>query len=253
MTAQLTGKVALVTGGSSGIGRATAEMMAGEGATVIIANRTESSGRAAVEAIRRQGGQASWIQADVSQAAQVEALFAQIEQRFGGLDIAFNNGGSGGEDSLLHEMAEVNWHKAIAGYLSSVFLCMRYELPLMLAGQGGAIVNNASVDGHRGFPADPAYSAAKHGLLGLTKSAALQYATKGIRINAVSPGWIKTPLVEPLIAAGPESEATILQHQPIGRFGRPEEVAAAVLWLCSDAASFVTGTALAVDGGYLAV
>ena len=150
-------------------------------------------------------------------------------------------------------MADAAWQNAIAGYLTSAFLCMKFELRLMLAGQGGAIVNNASVDGHRGYPSDPAYSAAKHGLLGLTKSTALQYASKGIRINAVSPGWIKTPLVEPIIAADPESESRMLQHQPIGRLGRPEEVAAAVLWLCSDAASLVTGTSLAVDGGYLAV
>jgi len=187
MTGQLTGKVALVTGGSSGIGRATAELLAAEGATVIITNRKETSGRAAAEAICRQGGQATWIRADVTQAAQVEALFEEIEHRFGRLDIAFNNGGSGGEDSLLHELADADWQDAIAGYLTSAFLCMKYELRLMLAGQGGAIVNNASVDGHRGLPMDPSYSAAKHGLLGLTKSAALQYASRGIRINAVSP------------------------------------------------------------------
>jgi NAD(P)-dependent dehydrogenase (short-subunit alcohol dehydrogenase family) len=172
---------------------------------------------------------------------------------FGRLDYAFNNAGSGGRGGWLAEIAEEDWDRTVDGYLKSVFLCMKYEIPAMLASGGGAIVNNSSVDGKRAFPWDPVYSAAKHGVLGLTKSAAVQYASQGVRINAVCPGWIRTPPVEEMLCNDPQLEGAMLQHQPIGRLGRAEEVAQAVLWLCSDAASFVTGAALDVDGGYLAV
>ena len=167
--------------------------------------------------------------------------------------MAFNNAGSGGAGGWLTEIGEADWHATIDGYLTSVYLCLKYELPPMLEAGRGAIVNNSSVDGQRAFPWDPVYSAAKHGVLGLTKSVALQYANRGVRVNAVCPGWIRTPPVEATLHQDPNAEAMMLQHQPIGRLGTPEEVANAVVWLCSPGASLVTGTALAVDGGYLAV
>jgi len=253
MSGQMAGKVALVTGGSSGIGEATALAFAREGAQVVIASRTQESGEKVVQAIKAGGGEATWIKTDVSQAAQVEALVRVIIATYGRLDYAFNNAGSGGRGGWVAEIQEEDWDQAIDGYLKSVWLCMKYEIPEMLKLGGGAIVNNSSVDGQRGFPWDPAYSAAKHGVLGLTKSAAMQYAQKGIRINAVCPGWIRTPPVQSMIEHDPEAEARLLLHQPIGRFGEAEEVAQAVVWLCSDKASLVVGTALAVDGGYLAV
>ena len=253
MTVRMAGKVALVTGGSSGIGRATALAFAGEGARVAIANRTQETGEQVVGAIREMGGEAIWVQTDVTQAAQVQALIQTVVETYGRLDCAFNNAGSGGTSGWTAEITEEEWDATIGSYLKSVWLCLRYEIPEMLKLGGGAIVNNSSVDGQRGFPWDPAYSAAKHGVLGLTKSAAMQYADKGIRINAVCPGWIRTPPIEGILAHDPDAEEKMILHQPIGRLGRPEEVAQAVVWLCSDAASLVLGTAVAVDGGYLAV
>lgn len=252
MASQMAEKVALVTGGSLGIGKATALAFAREGASVIIASRAQKPGEEVVSAIRSAGGEATWIETDVSQPAQVAALLQQIHQAYGRLDYAFNNAGSGGRGGWLAEIEEADWDKTIDGYLKSVWLCMKYEIQAMLPQGSGAIVNNSSVDGERAYPFDPVYSAAKHGVLGLTKSAAVQYAGKGIRINAVCPGWIRTPALEVMLAA-PGAEEQMLQHQPIGRLGRSEEVAEAVIWLCSDQASLILGTALAVDGGYLAV
>jgi NAD(P)-dependent dehydrogenase (short-subunit alcohol dehydrogenase family) len=247
------GKVALVTGGSSGIGRATAIAFAREGARVAIASRTQERGEEVVRVIEEAGGEAIWIQTDCSKAEQVESMVRRTVDAFGRLDYAFNNAGSGGADGWTAEITEEAWDRTIDTYLKSVWLCMKYEIPQMLEQGAGAIVNNSSVDGKRAFPWDPVYSAAKHGVLGLTKSAAMQYAEKGVRINAVCPGWIRTPPVEGILENHPEAEAGMLQHQPIGRLGKPEEVAEAVLWLCSEKASLVVGTALAVDGGYLVV
>jgi NAD(P)-dependent dehydrogenase (short-subunit alcohol dehydrogenase family) len=253
MPNSMTGKVALVTGGSSGIGKATAVAFARAGAKVVVASRSRRPGEATARQIVDAGGQATWIQTDVTQAPQVEALIQNIFRTYGRLDCAFNNAGSGGIGGWAVEIEEEDWDKTIDGYLKSVWLCMKHEIPAMLRGDGGAIVNSSSVDGQRGFPWDPAYSAAKHGVLGLTKSAAMQYAEKGVRINAVCPGWIRTPPVEDVLSRDPDAEFSMLRHQPIGRLGRPEEVAEAVVWLCSDQASLIVGTALAVDGGYLAV
>lgn len=253
MNGIMAGQVALVTGGGTGIGHATAVAFATAGAKVAVAGRRPGPLEETVAAIQAAGGEAFWVQSDVTQAAQVEAMVSAVMQRWGRLDIAFNNAGSGGNGGWLAEMMEADFDATLTGYLKSVFLCMKYELAVMLAAGQGAIVNNSSVDGQRAFPWDPGYSAAKHGVLGLTKSAAVQYASRGIRINAVCPGWIRTPPVEETIAADPGAEAVMLRHQPIGRLGAAEEVAQAVLWLASPAASLVTGTALAVDGGYLAV
>ena len=250
---EMQGKVALVTGGSSGIGKATALAFAQRGAKVVIASRGQEKGEAAVAQIKALGGEALWLQTDVSQAAQVEAMVKGTLDAFGRLDYAFNNGGSGGRGGWVADVEEADWDATVDGYLKSVWLCMKYELRAMLAQGGGAIVNNSSVDGQRAFPWDAVYSAAKHGVLGLTKSAAMQYAPKGIRINAVCPGWIRTPPVQDMIDNNPEAEHGMLQHQPIGRLGEPEEVAEAVVWLCSESASLIVGTALAVDGGYLVV
>lgn len=253
MSKSMEGKVALVTGGSSGIGKATALAFAQAGAQVVIASRTPETGEQAAEMIRTMGGDALWIGADVAQAAQVEAMIDKVVAVYGRLDYAFNNAGSGGGGGLLPDIAEADWDKTVDGYLKSAYLCMKYEIPVMLKNGGGAIVNNASVDGERAFPWDPVYSAAKHGVIGLTKSTAMQYAHHGVRINAVCPGWIRTPPVSDILARDPESEGRMLMHQPIGRLGNPEEVAEAVVWLCSSKASLVLGTALAVDGGYLMV
>jgi NAD(P)-dependent dehydrogenase (short-subunit alcohol dehydrogenase family) len=263
MTGELTGKVALITGGSSGIGRATALAFAEQGARVALASRRQGPGEEVAQAIREGGGEAIWIQTDVTQAAQVEAMVRAVIDAYGRLDCAFNNAGSGGAGGWTAEIAEADWDETIDVYLKSVWLCMKYEIREMLKlvqadeastdASSAAIVNSSSVDGQRAFPWDPVYSAAKHGVLGLTKSAAMQYARRGIRINAVCPGWIRTPPVEGILERDPGMEEQMIQHQPIGRLGEAEEVAQAVVWLCSERASLVVGTALAVDGGYLAV
>jgi len=247
-------KVALVTGGSSGIGAATAIAFAREGLTVVVASRGKTKAEQTLQKIRKAGGKASWIEADVCDSKQVERLVQQTLVEYGRLDYAFNNAGSGGAAGLTAEIAEEAWTKTIHGYLTSVWLCMKYEIRAMLKAGTGCIVNNSSVDGLRGypFPAGAAYSAAKHGVIGLTKSAAREYISRGIRINAVCPGWIDTSPVRNWIKRTPEIGEKILLQEPIGRLGRPEEIAEAVLWLCSDKASFVVGATLAADGGYLA-
>ena len=246
-------KVALVTGGSSGIGRATALAFAAEGCKVAVANRTRETGEAVVEEIRAAGGDALWVGADVAQADQVAAMVDIVVEHYGRLDYAFNNAGSGGHGGWLADIEEADYDCTMGGYLKSVYLCMRAEIPEMLKAGGGAIVNNSSVDGLRAFPWDPVYSAAKHGVLGLTKSAAVQYARQGVRINAVCPGWIRTPPIQETLAREPEIEKRWLTHQPIDRLGEPDEVAQAVVWLCSDRGSLMVGVAMPVDGGYTAV
>jgi NAD(P)-dependent dehydrogenase (short-subunit alcohol dehydrogenase family) len=253
MTDSMAGKVALVTGGSSGIGKATALAFAAEGATVVIASRSAATGEAVASGIRDAGGNAMWIQTDVTQAVQVEAMVKRVIETYGRLDCAFNNAGSGGRGGWIAELDEADWDKTIDGFLKSVWLCMKYEITEMLKLGGGAIVNNSSVDGLRAFPWDPAYSAAKHGVIGLTKSTAMQYATKGIRINAICPGWIRTPPTEGILAHDPRAEEGMILHQPIGRLGRPEEVAQTVVWLCSEKASLILGVTMPVDGGYTIV
>ncbi len=247
-------KVVLVTGGSSGIGAATAVAFAREGAKVVIASRNKGKADKTLRKIRNAGGDAIWIKTDVCDSEQVQSLIQQTLDHYGRLDCAFNNAGSGGASGLTAEITEESWNKTMNGYLTSVWLCMKYEIRAMLKARAGSIVNNSSVDGVRGypFPAGSSYSAAKHGVIGLTKSAAREYAQKGIRINAVCPGWIDTAPVRNWLNRAPHVTEKILQQEPIGRLGTPEEIAEAVLWLCSEKASFVVGATFAVDGGYLA-
>lgn len=246
------GKVALVTGGTSGIGLATAQAFAHEGATVIITSRSERRSKAALDSLPGEE-RGSWISCDVTDGKAVERLVAEIVKQHGRLDYAFNNGGSGARTGLVASMSEEGWRKTIDGFLTSVFLCMRHEIPAMLATGGGVIVNNSSVDGLRGypFPGGAAYSAAKHGVLGLTRSAALEHAQDGLRITAVCPGWVNTPPVANYVK-DPDTAREILRQTPRGKIAEPSEIANGVLWLCSEAASFAIGSPLVLDGGYMA-
>jgi NAD(P)-dependent dehydrogenase (short-subunit alcohol dehydrogenase family) len=246
------GKVALVTGGGSGIGRAAAEIYAREGAKVVISDLDEKGGGETVNKLTSNGGEAFFVRGDVSKPEDSQAMVAAAVQKFGRLDIGFNNAGIGGEANMVGDYSIEGWLKVINVNLNGVFYCMRYEIPAMLAGGGGAIVNMSSILGSVAYASAPAYVAAKHGVVGLTRSAGLDYAKKGIRVNAVGPGFIHTPLL-----AGLESNAEVMKaleaQHPIGRLGNPEEVAELVIWLSSDKASFITGAYYPVDGGYLAV
>ena len=247
MSKPFDGKVALVTGGNSGIGKATAILFAQQGAKVVIAARRVDEGEATVAEIRSHGGEAIFVPTDVSRAADAEAMVARTVAEYGRLDCAFNNAGvSGG--GPLHELAEAEWDRMVSVNLKGVWLGMKYQIIQMLSqGDGGAIVNDSSVAGLTGYVRSPHYSATKHGVIGLTKSAALQYLKQGIRVNAVCPGMIMTPMIDRAFAI-PGVEDWFRSRLP-GRGGQPDEVAQAVSWLCSEAASFVTGVALPVDGG----
>jgi NAD(P)-dependent dehydrogenase (short-subunit alcohol dehydrogenase family) len=254
MAGRVSGKVALITGGGSGIGRATAIAFAREGAKISIADYNRTGGEETVRMIKSAGGEASFIEANVAIAKQVEAMVARTVETYGRLDCAFNNAGIEGEMSggNIAECSEENWGRIIAINLTGVFLCMKYEIPQMLKHGGGSIVNTASAAGLIGLPGGTAYVASKHGVAGLTKSAALEYAKSGIRINAVCPGFIRTAMTERVMDGGSISEEAMVAAEPIGRIGKPEEIANVVLFLCSDDASFVTGLPMPVDGGYVA-
>jgi NAD(P)-dependent dehydrogenase (short-subunit alcohol dehydrogenase family) len=251
MAGRVEGKGALVTGGASGIGRATALTFAQEGAKLVVADMNEDGGQQTVHMITEKGGETTFVRTDVSQAVEVQALISKAVETYGRLDCAHNNAGiPGGGRALTAEYAEDTWHQVIAVNLTGVWLCMQYEIPQMLPQGGGTIGNTASAWGLVGAPGASAYVASKHGVVGLTKTAALEYAQQGIRVNCVCPGVIHTPMTTRGLS-DPELRARIIATAPIGRVGTSEEIAEAVVWLCSDAASFVTGHAMSVDGGYV--
>lgn len=244
-------KVALVTGASSGIGRAIALAYAGAGASVVVSDTNADGGKETVQLIRNAGGKAVFAAADVANPVDCEELVAVALAEYGRLDIACNNAGVGGDIAPTADYTIDGWNRVIGVNLTGVFHCMKYEIAAMLKTGGGAIVNMASILGAVGFAGAPAYVAAKHGVLGLTKTAALEYSAQGVRVNAVGPGFIHTPMIAALENDTASRDALVSQH-PIGRLGQPEEVAALTLWLSSPQASFVTGAYYPVDGGYLA-
>lgn len=250
MDKDLTGKTALITGAASGIGKATAILYAQYGANVVLSDLDEMQGQAVADQIKATGANAQFVKADVSDPAQCQKLVEETVATFGQLNIAFNNAGIGGESNATADYSLEGWHKIINVNLNSVFYCMKYELEAMLKqSSGGAIVNMASILGQVGTAHAPGYVAAKHAVVGLTKTTAIEYATKGIRINSVGPAYIDTPLLN---AIPDEGKKLLVGLHPIGRLGKSEEVAELVVWLSSDKASFVTGAYYPVDGGYLA-
>jgi NAD(P)-dependent dehydrogenase (short-subunit alcohol dehydrogenase family) len=250
---RMDGKVALVTGGSSGIGRATAERFAERGVRVVVNDIDVEAGEKTIKKIQDDGGEAIFLRADVSKPADVEATIGQIMERYGRLDYAFNNAGIEGVQAYTASFPEEEWNRVLDVNLTGVWLCMREEIPVMLQTGGGAIVNNASILGLVGFANASAYVASKHAVVGLTKTAAIEYATRSIRVNAICPAFIETPMLERGgLTTDKEMLNLIAGLHPMKRLGTPMEIADAVIWLCSDEASFVTGHAMLVDGGYIA-
>jgi NAD(P)-dependent dehydrogenase (short-subunit alcohol dehydrogenase family) len=242
-------KVVIVTGAGTGMGRAVALAFAHEGARVVVADVSASDGEETAHLVGDLGGQALFVPTNVAQAAEVETLVGATVARFGRLDYACNNAGINEEHGPLTQLTEEEWERILAVNLKGIWLAMKYEIPAMLRSGGGAIVNTASVLGLVGSRGTPAYVASKHGIVGLTKAAALDHAKEGIRVNAVCPGTIYTPMYVRREGTDPEKDRRTAASIPLGRLGQPEDVAGAVVWLCSDAAAFVTGHALVIDGG----
>jgi NAD(P)-dependent dehydrogenase (short-subunit alcohol dehydrogenase family) len=248
---ELAGKVAVVTGGAGGIGRATAKLLAANGAAVVVADLKDDMGRETVDQITHAGGTATYRHVDLTVEPDVEALMAHAVEAFGRLDIAVNNAGITGAYGPVARLSLADWRRVMAVNLDAVFLCIRAEVPRLLDSGGGAIVNTASAAGLMGFAQLPAYVAAKHAVIGLTKSVALEHARHGIRVNAVCPGSVRTPMLE-AFAGSAEAVESMGSVSPIGRVAAPEEIAEAIVWLCSARASYVTGVAVPIDGGALA-
>src|SRR5438093_6462274 len=244
------GKVAFITGAGSGIGRATALAFARAGASVAVADVSEKGNQETARLIEQQGGHALVVKCNVTQTDDVKAALDKTVAAFGRLDFAFNNAGiEPRKPAPTADYDEEEWNRIIDVDLRGVFLCMKHEIPLILKQGGGAIVNTSSGAGIIGIKGSPAYTAAKHGVIGLTRAAALDYAAQNIRVNAVCPGYIDTPMMGRFTGATPEGRAKVIAEEPVGRMGKPEEIAAAVLWLCSDAAAFMVGHAMVIDGG----
>lgn len=252
MSADLRGKVAIVTGGTSGIGRETAVLFGKAGAKVVVSGRREAEGAQTVELIRAAGGEGLFVKTDVAKAADVQAMVQKTVEKFGRVDVAFNNAGIEGNWMPIVDQPEEDWDRVIDINLKGVWLSLKYEVQQMLKqGGGGTIVNMSSVAGLMGSSGAGTYCASKHGVIGLTRTAALEYAKQGIRVNAVCPAVIETPMADRLFGE-PEVEKYILGMHPIGRFGKSAEIAEAVLWLCSEKSSFMTGHYIVLDGGFLA-
>jgi len=251
MAGTMAGKVALVTGAGMGIGRATALAFGDQSASVVVADMDANAGNKTVELIKKAGGKAVFVQCDVSKGEEVKAMVEAAVKEFGRLDYACNNAGIHGPvpEAPLQELDEVLWKRIMDVNLNGVMLCMKYEISPMLKQGGGVIVNIASVAGITHEPGSYAYTASKHGVVGLTKVAAVAYAKAGIRVNSVCPACIETPMLE---SGDPEFKQMLASTHPVGRFGKPEEIAGTVMWLCSDLAGFVTGTSVMVDGGVTA-
>jgi NAD(P)-dependent dehydrogenase (short-subunit alcohol dehydrogenase family) len=246
------GRVAFITGGSTGIGQATARLFAKSNAKVMIADINADGGIHLAREIHKSGGIAEFVKCDVSQESQVRDAISQTLSKFGRLDFAFNNSGIEGEAAITDQSSTDNWDRTLAVNLKGVYLCMKYQIAQMLKQGSGSIVNCSSIAGLVGFAGIPAYVASKHGVLGLTKTAALEYAKQNIRINAVCPGVIQTPMIARFTHGEAQAQQQLVNGEPIGRIGKPEEIAETVLWLSSDASSFVTGLPLVADGGWVA-
>lgn len=240
--------VAIVTGGSTGIGAATAKRFAEEGASVVVADVNVEDGEGTVAEITDAGGEATFVEVDVSDPDEVEAMVETTVETYGGLDFAVNNAGIEGENAATTDQPHENWEQVIDLNLTGVFVGMQAEIDAMLEDGGGAIVNMSSIAGQVGFPQSSPYVASKHGVIGLTKTAALEYSEAGVRVNAICPGVIETPMVD---ASNQEQIQGVVDATPIGRLGEPPEIGDAAVWLCSEEASFVTGESLVIDGGYI--